>query len=194
MPPVGFEPTILASELPKTHALDRMAHVIHMNLKYFLNRIIGNIVVRKRSIYLHSLIIKISKSCICKRTLRAWIKMLRKPNCLHFSPKSPDCLPDDSGGHIRIDRNTSAASWPVTNCHECAWLSNLENRRQEEARAHIGLLSHGYYYYYKSCITYRLAHDANEGSDRIFYTCTKYSNKLCIIIFDVWQATCNECN
>ena len=25
MPPVGFEPTILASDRPKTHALDRMA-------------------------------------------------------------------------------------------------------------------------------------------------------------------------
>ena len=25
MPPVGFEPTILASERPKTHALDRKA-------------------------------------------------------------------------------------------------------------------------------------------------------------------------
>ena len=25
MPRVGFEPTILVSELPKTHALDRMA-------------------------------------------------------------------------------------------------------------------------------------------------------------------------
>ena len=25
MPPVGFEPTILVSELPKTHALDRTA-------------------------------------------------------------------------------------------------------------------------------------------------------------------------
>jgi hypothetical protein len=83
----------------------------------------------------------------CKRILWAWIKMLRKPNCLHFSPKSPDCLPDGSGGHIRIDTNTSAASWPVTNCHECARLSNLEKRRQEEARAHIELLSHGYYYY-----------------------------------------------
>jgi hypothetical protein len=80
-----------------------------------------------------------------KRTLRAWIKMLRKPSCLHFSSKSPDCLPDGSGGHIRIDR-TSAASWPVTNSHECARLSNLEKRRQEEARAHIGLLSHVYYY------------------------------------------------
>jgi hypothetical protein len=34
---------------------------------------------------------------------------------------------------------------PVTNCHECARLSNLGKRRQEEARAHIGLLSHGYY-------------------------------------------------
>jgi hypothetical protein len=54
---------------------------------------------------------------------------------LHFSPKSPDCLPDGSGGHIRIDRNSSAASLPVTNCHECARLSNLEKRRQEEARA-----------------------------------------------------------
>jgi hypothetical protein len=62
----------------------------------------------------------------CKRTLRAWIKMLRKPNCLHFSPKSPDCLPEPSGRHIRIDRTVSAASWPVTNCHECARLSNLE--------------------------------------------------------------------
>jgi hypothetical protein len=84
----------------------------------------------------------------CKRNLRAWIKMLRKPNCLHFSSKSPDCLPDGSGVHIRIDRTLSAASWPVTNCHECAWLSNLEKRRLEEGRAHIGLLSHGYYYYY----------------------------------------------
>jgi hypothetical protein len=60
--------------------------------------------------------------------------------------KSPDCLPDGSGRHIRIDRTVSAASCPVTNCHECARLSNLEKRRQEEARAHIGLLSHGYYY------------------------------------------------
>jgi hypothetical protein len=51
-----------------------------------------------------------------------------------------------SGGHIRIDRTVAR---PVTNCHECARLSNLEKRRQEEARAHIGLLSHGYYYYYK---------------------------------------------
>jgi hypothetical protein len=66
----------------------------------------------------------------------------------YFSPKSPDCLPDGSGGHIRIDRNSSAVSWPVTNCHERARLSNLEKRRQEEARAHTGLLSHGYYYYY----------------------------------------------
>jgi hypothetical protein len=76
----------------------------------------------------------------CKRKLRVWIEMLRKPNCLHFSSKSPDCLPDGSGVHIRIDRTLSAASWPVTNCHECAWLSNLEKRRQEEAQAHTGLL------------------------------------------------------
>jgi hypothetical protein len=63
--------------------------------------------------------------------------MLLKPKCLHFSLKPPDCLPDGSG----------AASLPVTNCHECARLSNLEKRRQEEAPAHIGLLNHGYYYY-----------------------------------------------
>jgi hypothetical protein len=31
MPPVGFEPTILASERPKTHALDRKATGIGMN-------------------------------------------------------------------------------------------------------------------------------------------------------------------
>jgi hypothetical protein len=70
--------------------------------------------------------VKLSVPCCrftaCKRTLRAWIKMLCKPNCLHFSPKSPECLPDGCGGHIRIDRNSSAASWPVTNCHECARL------------------------------------------------------------------------
>jgi hypothetical protein len=67
--------------------------------------------------------------------------MLRKPNCLHFSSKSPDCLPDGSGVQIRIDRTHSAASWPVTSCHECAWLSNLDKRRQEEAQAPTGLLS-----------------------------------------------------
>jgi hypothetical protein len=32
MPPVGFEPTILVSERPKTHALDRLR--ADSNLKY----------------------------------------------------------------------------------------------------------------------------------------------------------------
>jgi hypothetical protein len=57
----------------------------------------------------------------CKRTLRAWIKMLRKLNCLHFSPKSPDCLPDGSGGHIRIDRIVARPvdqSPTATNAHD----------------------------------------------------------------------------
>jgi hypothetical protein len=47
--------------------------------------------------------------------------MFRELNCGHFSPKSPDCLPDGSGGHIRIDRT---AARPVgqlptaTNAHD----------------------------------------------------------------------------
>jgi hypothetical protein len=47
--------------------------------------------------------------------------MLRKLNCLHFSPKPPDCLPDGSGGHIRIE---SIVARPVdqsptaTNAHD----------------------------------------------------------------------------
>jgi hypothetical protein len=32
----------------------------------------------------------------------------------HFSPKSPDCLPDGSGSHIRIEQKTCAVSELVT--------------------------------------------------------------------------------
>jgi hypothetical protein len=46
-----------------------------------------------------------------------------------------------------------------SNCHEFARLSNLEKRRQEEARAHTGLLSHGYYYYYYSDWHFFLIYD-----------------------------------
>jgi hypothetical protein len=45
----------------------------------------------------------------CKRTLRALIEMFRK---LNFSPKSPDCVPDGSGGHIRIDRTAASHQLP----------------------------------------------------------------------------------
>jgi hypothetical protein len=47
--------------------------------------------------------------------------MYRKPNCGHFSPKSPDCLPDGSGGHIRIDRTAArpvVQSPTTTNAHD----------------------------------------------------------------------------
>ena len=37
MPPVGFEPTILASERPKTHALDRSATGSAFIIYYFPN-------------------------------------------------------------------------------------------------------------------------------------------------------------
>jgi hypothetical protein len=50
----------------------------------------------------------------CKRTLVLSTSSARKQNSSgHFSPKSPDCLPDGSGGHIRIELN-SAASLLVT--------------------------------------------------------------------------------
>jgi hypothetical protein len=40
---------------------------------------------------------------------------VRKQNSSgHFSPKSPDCLPDGSGRHIRIEQKTFAVSEPVT--------------------------------------------------------------------------------
>jgi hypothetical protein len=38
-----------------------------------------------------------------------------------FSPKSPDCLPDGSGGHIRIElkqRGQSAGHRTATNAHD----------------------------------------------------------------------------
>jgi hypothetical protein len=41
--------------------------------------------------------------------------------------KSPDCLPDGSGSHIRIELN-SAASELVTYCHKCTRPSNLGKR------------------------------------------------------------------
>jgi hypothetical protein len=38
MPPTGFEPTILASERPQTHALDRPATGIgNMNISSYIN-------------------------------------------------------------------------------------------------------------------------------------------------------------
>jgi hypothetical protein len=40
---------------------------------------------------------------------------VRKQNSSgHFSPKSPDCLPDGSGSLIRIEQKTFAVSEPVT--------------------------------------------------------------------------------
>jgi hypothetical protein len=55
----------------------------------------------------------------CKRTLRAWIEMFRKQNSTPIS--HPDCLPDGSGGHIRIDRRAArpvVQSPTATNAHE----------------------------------------------------------------------------
>jgi hypothetical protein len=47
--------------------------------------------------------------------------MFRKQNCGNFSPKSPDCLPDGSGGHIRIARTAArpvGQSPTATNAHD----------------------------------------------------------------------------
>jgi hypothetical protein len=47
--------------------------------------------------------------------------MFRKQNSGHFSPKSLDCLPDGSGGHIRIDRTVArpvGQSPTATNAHD----------------------------------------------------------------------------
>jgi hypothetical protein len=47
--------------------------------------------------------------------------MFRKQNSGLFSPKSPDCLPDGSGGHIRIDRTAArpvGQSPTSTNAHD----------------------------------------------------------------------------
>jgi hypothetical protein len=72
----------------------------------------------------------------CKRTLRAWIEMFRKAKfkSLHFSPKSPDCLPDGSGGHIRIDRTVARPVFQSptdTNTHDLVTPKRGGKRRPE---------------------------------------------------------------
>jgi hypothetical protein len=44
------------------------------------------------------------------------ISNVRKQNLSgHFSPKSPDCLPDGSGSHIRIEQKlVRSVSWSLT--------------------------------------------------------------------------------
>jgi hypothetical protein len=60
--------------------------------------------------------------------------MFRKLNCLHFSLKSPDCLPDGSGGHIRIDRTLARPadqSLSATNAHDLVTSERGGKRRPE---------------------------------------------------------------
>jgi hypothetical protein len=47
MPPVGFEPTILVSERPKTHTLDRTANGIGINICYSVYLKNGNYAIIK---------------------------------------------------------------------------------------------------------------------------------------------------